>query len=241
MNTAARKQREWEEREALILDHARRQIIEGGYFGLNMDRVAEAIQYSKGTVYKHFATKEDLILGVAARSKQVRSGLFERASAFDGTTRERMHAIGVADELFARLHREHFQIEHLVRIHSVWEKTSEERRELLHGAGRECLDYCFAILGEAIARGDLPKSEPELAPLMMGLHAMSLGAHMLADDEMIMANYTIPDVYVTLRHNQTLFLDAQGWTPLSTEWDYEATYARITTEVFPDEMREVNG
>ena len=59
--TVTRKQREIAQREDLILETARKMLLERGYLGLTMDRIAEEIEYSKGTVYQHFSSKEDLI------------------------------------------------------------------------------------------------------------------------------------------------------------------------------------
>ena len=50
MATSTRKARELEAREALILDVAERLVQEKGYLGMNMDQVAAATEYSKGTI-----------------------------------------------------------------------------------------------------------------------------------------------------------------------------------------------
>ena len=60
MAALARKQRELRERESLLLDAARRILVEGGYHGLTMARVAEALEYSKGTIYSHSSCKSDV-------------------------------------------------------------------------------------------------------------------------------------------------------------------------------------
>ncbi len=62
-----RKQREIRQREAYLLDVARKMLMEHGFSGLSMDRLAEATEYSKGTVYQHFSTKEDLVAALAVR------------------------------------------------------------------------------------------------------------------------------------------------------------------------------
>lgn len=47
-------------RERLILDEAEQLLNEEGYEGLVMDRLAERVGVSKGTLYQHFPKKEDL-------------------------------------------------------------------------------------------------------------------------------------------------------------------------------------
>jgi AcrR family transcriptional regulator len=48
------------ERECLILKEAERMLAEQGYDGLILDLLAERVGISKGTIYQHFAKKEDL-------------------------------------------------------------------------------------------------------------------------------------------------------------------------------------
>ena len=102
--TTERKQRELKLREDLILDTAAAMFSEQGYLNLNLDKLAEKVQYSKGTLYQHFETKEDLLLAVAGRSLEQRQILFQRAAGFSGRARERMCAIGIADRIFVYNH-----------------------------------------------------------------------------------------------------------------------------------------
>ena len=69
-------------------------LIEQGYAGLSMDRLAEATEYSKGTIYQHFSTKEDLITALAVESSEQRLALMAKARTFRGRPRERMLALG---------------------------------------------------------------------------------------------------------------------------------------------------
>ncbi len=60
-------QRQRAERESLILAEAERLLGTEGYEGLVMDRLAELVGISKGTLYQHFANKEDLVGAVILR------------------------------------------------------------------------------------------------------------------------------------------------------------------------------
>ena len=55
------------EREQLILSEAEQLLAEQGYDGLIMDVLAERVGISKGTIYQHFATKEDLFGAILLR------------------------------------------------------------------------------------------------------------------------------------------------------------------------------
>jgi AcrR family transcriptional regulator len=62
------RERQRAEREQLILQEAERLLRDEGYEGLVMERLAERVGISKGTVYQHFAKKEDLVGAIILRS-----------------------------------------------------------------------------------------------------------------------------------------------------------------------------
>ena len=154
--THDRKGRERAAREELILKHASQLLVRDGFQNLNLDKVAKAIEYSKGTIYLHFETKEDLVLAIATKVVSERAKLFERASRFVGNTRERMRAIGFACCQFAVIHRDYFNLEMMLKSASFWENASEERRRL-HGIQSGKLFHSVnSIAQDAVMVGDLP-------------------------------------------------------------------------------------
>ena len=100
----SRKERELIKREELILDAAQSLLHKHGYNHLTMDRVAEIVEYSKGTIYNHFASKEDLVCSLCCRCVGNLIDIFERAYNYEGTTRERYSAIGIGYSLYQTLH-----------------------------------------------------------------------------------------------------------------------------------------
>ncbi len=232
----SRKQREIEHREHLILDAARRQLASVGYFQFNMDSIAGEIEYSKGTIYQHFKNKEDILLGLAAQTMEKRAELFDRASAFRGESRERILAIGLASDLFMRLYPEHFRVEQILRSASFWERTSEERRQLLKGCEFRCFGIVTGIIRDAISGGHL-SLPAEMSPeeLTFGLWSMSYGAHTI-----IATSQSLEEIGLKNPHESVFFsfdklLDGYRWTPLSQDWDYDQSKVRILTDVFPHE------
>lgn len=234
MATLTRKQREIRDREALILHIGRRMLVETGYLGLTMDKIAKATEYSKGTIYQHFSCKEEVMAAIAVDTARVRASLFERAARFKGSSRERMTAIGEANELFCLLYPHHFQAELIIRSASVRPKTSEKRQGLLTGCDQQCMSIVQGVVRDAIAAGDLPE-ETSPAILTAGLWTMSFGTHVLSSMDLDFQGLGIGDLLAALRGNAQRFLDGYGWTPLSSAWDYAASLARIRSEVFPEE------
>ncbi|MHC4937834.1 MAG: TetR/AcrR family transcriptional regulator [Planctomycetota bacterium] len=238
MTTISRKQREIQEREELILDVARRMLLERGYLGVTMDRIAQEIEYSKGTVYQHFSSKEDVLVALAGSNIKVRADLFTRAAAFKGPTRERLWAIGVADDLFVRLYPNHWQAEHIVRAASIQSKATRERLMALESTEMVCFTAVSGIIRDAIANGDL-EVEDETTPedLSFGLWAMSFGGHFIMASNPNLDAKGMGETDRALRRNYNALLDGYGWKPLSHEIDYTAAQSRILEEVFPEEAR----
>ncbi len=236
--TVTRKQREIAQREDLILETARKMLLERGYLGLTMDRIAEEIEYSKGTVYQHFSSKEDLICALAAQTHERRGDLFESASTFLGRPRERIIAAGIAHSLLVALYPTHLQSEQIIHASSIAQKADTERIAALYSGNQRCFNVGVGIVRDAIAQGDLTLAEgmkPE--ELVFGLWSMTHGGHLLVSSAFDLEGMGIANPPKALRRNIHAVLDGYGWKPLSSEWDYEKTQQRILSEVFSEEAR----
>ena len=153
-STLSRKQREVQGREERILEVAHAMIVRDGYHGLSMDRIAEALEYSKGTIYQHFSCKEEILMALVNQSMDRRLDLFRRAAAFRGSSRERITAVGVACELFFQLYPDDLHIEHTIRITSIREKASDQRRVCLESCEARCSEVVRGVVRDAVAAGD---------------------------------------------------------------------------------------
>ena len=240
MATSARKQSELLEREGLILDTARGMLVERGYLGLTMDRIAAATEYSKGTIYQHFPNKEEILAALAIQSAEKRVALFERAATFQGKPRERLAGVGLANELFVRLYPQHFECERMVDSSSIRAKTSENRARELDALEFGCVNVVQGLVRDAVAQGDLAFEDPQTPhSIVFGLWTMSYGANLLGQspDQPLEQKLGFPDARTPLFRNYQTLLDGYGWKPLSHEWDYAASVERIQREVFADECR----
>jgi len=239
-STLSRKQREIQEREAKILEVAREMLMRDGYLGLNMDRIAEAVEYAKGTVYRHFPNKEDIIMALAVETQKKRTALFQRASLFHGASRERLTAVAVACELFVRLYPSHFHVEQIVRLSSIWEKTSEKRQSVMRTCEQSCMGIVSGIVRDAISQGDLKLPEgmvPE--DLVFGLWSTNFGGFTIMSSSSSLLEIGIEDPPLAIRECINGMLDGFGWKLLSTEHDYKAVFQRAIEETFPDEYQQL--
>ncbi|WP_066900755.1 TetR/AcrR family transcriptional regulator [Mycolicibacterium houstonense] len=61
------RERRLEHTRSVLLDAAEEVFAEKGFAPATLDDIARAAGYTKGAIYKHFATKEDLFLAVSDR------------------------------------------------------------------------------------------------------------------------------------------------------------------------------
>jgi AcrR family transcriptional regulator len=242
MSTLTRKQREIQQRETLFLDVAQDLLLKYGYLGFSMDRVAAATEYSKGTIYQHFSCKEDLIAGVLIRTMRVREQLFAKAATFRGLSRERMTAIGVADQVFAHRFPDHDRIERITKVESIWEKASTQRRDQFMARDTNCLGTVHGIIRDGIARNelDLPDGLTEEG-LLFGLWSMAVGGRIIITHGILGGIEGFEELEILQDRNYQVYLDSYRWRPFSTEHDYPAVVARVQEEVFADELEAIRG
>ena len=236
----SRKQREIAEREGLLLDVAQGLLLEHGYMGLTMDRVAAATEYSKGTIYQHFRNKEDLIAAILERFGQARVEFFQRAATMQGDSRDRICAVGAAAELYMTLYPQHDQLEKILKTSSIREKASPERRDALSNCEMACFHVATGIAREALAGGDLQLAEGDtVEQAVLGLWSLYTGAFLIR--ELGVFDHAPPEMRDPVRpliRNAQRFLDGLGWRPFSHEHDDDGARLRALSEVFPQEARE---
>ena len=240
MKTQDRREREFRRREADFLDLARRLIVEHGFPAFGMDRLAEATEYSKGTVYQHFSSKEDLMSALAAQSMVRRVHMFAKALQFDGSSRERMAALGVAEELFFRLNPLYYRSELVIKFAAMENRVSAERTATLHQLEQECFTGLLSLTEQASAAGDLTLPPPlKPADMCLGFWALSTGLFGAVQSYApMLSRFGVNKPVAGFRRMFEGMLDGLGWRPLTSEKDWAKTYQRIDTEVFAEELRQ---
>jgi AcrR family transcriptional regulator len=232
---ASRKERARAEREEGYLAIARRLLLTEGYLGLTMDRVAAETEYSKGTLYQHFRNKEELLLALSQRITLVKAELFQRATEFRGRPRERMAAIGEAYRLWATHYPDDIRATQILRQRSLAAKVRPELQARHEQAEEQCYRALMVVIHEGVAAGDLTLPEamqPE--HVAFGLWSLSWGGWTLELLDFDLERLQIDDVGEQVRRHCEHLLDGYGWRPLTNDWDYAGTRARIAAEVFPE-------
>lgn len=232
-----RKQREFQQREQLILDTAQAMLHDHGYAQLTMDRIAEAVEYSKGTIYNHFSSKEDLVCSLCCRCISNLLELFRRACDYPGTTRERFAAIGIAYSLHHELNPLDAQNMQIVKTHAVREKLSAEKLQEMSALEQAITQLCMDLVNEAIAAGDIEHAGSHTADtIVFGFWSMLYGGVLLARSDIPLADLGFSPVIMMLWNNSQRLLDAWGWQPASGAQDTDALFSKLCSALFAEEI-----
>lgn len=87
------KEKQRQEREALILQAAEDAFAEKGYHNTSIDEIAARVGIAKGTVYLHFSCKEELVVAIFTRDMQRLLEEIEAAAAAESTARAKLEAL----------------------------------------------------------------------------------------------------------------------------------------------------
>lgn len=143
-----------QEREEHILDNALEIISTQGIVALTMDKLVSHIGYSKGTLYNHFSSKEDVLAGLCNRNMTRVKDLFIRATNIEANARDKMIAISFAYLLSVLLSPQHFALVMNAKT-ELFEKASPARREEHDQLDEALFSLMHGIIQEAIAKQEL--------------------------------------------------------------------------------------
>lgn len=227
MNTQSRRQREFDQREKLFLDTARNIIRKEGISALTMDKIAEQTEYAKGTVYKHFSCKEDILCGLCLDSLGLMYEMFQQSLTWEGNSREKIICIGVGYQLYTQHFPEEFDLLIAARTNNIREKASPERLERMDQVDTLVMNAIRGVIQLAIQSGDLTlKQGMRIDDLCLGLWAMSFGLLVLDSARDLITGLELSETNNLLLNQMSSLLDGYQWHPLSTEYDYHTTYKK---------------
>ena len=224
--TARSKARQ--QREQRLLELAQQIVRQDGFTGLTMDRLTSLSDVSKGTLYNHFSSKEDVLTALSVDSLQRLLQLFQHASTFGGRSRERALALHHAYHNFSAAEPTLFLCLLSAATPGVMEKSSPARLQQRQQLELQLLQYCQQVLSDALADGSLQ------LPLGVSLEqwsfinwALAFGCNALFVPLRQLGLFTglaAPQVNL---HSINLLFDGMGWLPLSSSWDYQHSWQQI--------------
>jgi AcrR family transcriptional regulator len=163
------------DREEEILDQALEIISKNGIVLLTMDKLVANVNYSKGTVYKHFSSKEDVLAGLCNRNMHSMMKLFVRAADINGTAREKMTAVGFAYMVSVLMSPQHFTLVMNAKT-ELFEAASIRRQEEHDDIDGKLLNVICEIIQGAVSSKELAlDGHDEIQKISFSLWSMAFG------------------------------------------------------------------
>jgi AcrR family transcriptional regulator len=125
------KEKQRQERENLILQAAEEVLLEKGYHETSMDEIAARVGIAKGTLYLHFARKEDLVFALLERELRTVLLMVEHANGMEGNAQEKLAFIfnSLYQELLGKRAQLMYVLYNSTELKSVLLKYMEQEKQ----------------------------------------------------------------------------------------------------------------
>jgi len=157
LQKASQKAKEFRKREEEILERAQELFIEHGEDKVTVEMIADAVNIGKGTIYKHFETKDEIYLRLMIRYEEELAELFDRLNESGSEDRAKL-----AKDYFSFRMREPEKYALFDRLeHKLTNKTScPELVARLHEIRASNMDKLVASIKAKIDDGTLEDVPP---------------------------------------------------------------------------------
>lgn len=228
----SKRQQVKQQREQELLVLAQQILQQEGFAGLTMDRLTALSSVSKGTIYNHFSSKEDLFTALSVDSLQRQLALFQTAQLLPGNTREKVLALHLAYHRFSMTEPTLFLCLLTATTPAVVEKSSASRLALRQQLEMQLAAICEQLIAKAIAQGELVLPSGQSTDALAFVQwAQAFGSNALLKPTQQLGLFSQLQPQPTLLLGFNLLLDGLNWKPLSSEWDYDASWARIMLQL----------
>ena len=143
---------------ARIIAVSRSLFVSRNYADVTIDMIAQAAEVTKGGLYHHFASKEQLYIGMMVGDLDRKRQLFEQSVASPGSCRERLAKLTLD---FLELPSEDRELTRLVR-RDINTFTGAERDLLVRAYQRALPELIEAIISDGIRDGELKAADARI-------------------------------------------------------------------------------
>ncbi len=239
--TLTRKQREIAQRHALFLEIALDTVANDGVHNLGMDMIAEKAEYSKGTVYQHFTCKEEILIQLCISALSQLHTLFVKASAYDGSSRDRIMAFFYAHHVWSSMEPCCIELQKHMTMHGIRDKVTDQSRKQHDELEQGVVALVSNVVQDAVNDGDLelPK-DLSAVELVFTLWSMNHGGQLLQASDLPLEDFGIRNPNKALIKTLTLTLDGLNWQPLHNDEHFTALIKDFQNTLFNEEHTEHN-
>lgn len=226
---------ELEARELMIMNAAMDYIREEGIGALTIEKVVARVPYSKGTVYNHFISKEDLLTGLCNYCVGTLYRVFTAALEFEGSSRERLLALCIAYMLHAQAEPARFMLVVTAKTSSLRERSSEARLATHDQQEQQLMHLFCGEIQKGVDQGELIMPEHMVAPqVAFALWSMAFGTiALLQNDPEGCSIRSQMELERELLNHLHLVMDGLGWKPMARGHDWCQVVAGCKQRVGP--------
>jgi len=230
------KKREIRSRGAQILKIGFDLLDSGGLENVRLDSIAERLGCTRSTLYNHYKNLEEVLVAMAASAVQRRLSLFEFGVAEAESSRQKILAICLASMVYVDELPLDFSIEQAIRHEAIWQKTTEERRNLFSENELDCMRLAGNVVNDAIIGREVPLPngltvDQMIERVCFGLWSMSFGGLAIEVSSPSLEAVGIHNVRSTIHHNCNALLDSFAWKPLFDPLEYQSFLKRLTPKL----------
>lgn len=228
------------DRELELIQQARLLIERDGIHALTIDKLVTMVPYSKGTIYNHFGSKEDLLIAVANLCITEVTELFRRAMSYKGKSRECGLVIMLSYLIWARLHPMQLFIVLTAHSPSVVERADDKRTERHLQLEGQLMQLVLKVFTDAVEDGDLVLPPGmDVQRMVFAMWSAGFGAIALVTSKCDCAGAIGFEIEREFFTNVQMMADGMQWQPMSNAFDYKAVLRKASTELFAEEMQQL--
>jgi len=229
------------ERELYIINSAVLLIQKNGIENLTMDKVVAQVPFSKGTVYKHFISKEDLLLAIGNYATELLADLFYRAYQFKGGARSRMLLLNFSYLIYAMLYPALFQTALCAKSPNVVGKSSDKNITESERLEVKLMTSIHGIVEDGLKDSTLSLPfNMDIQQLCFSNWSMAYGTITLLSGEVEeCSGRTSLIVERELFNISNMLHDGMGWKPLTKEKSYCTELKMALSALFSEELVKI--
>lgn len=182
-STLSLKERQRQEREQLILQATAELLVESGYHDTSLDEIASRVGISKGAIYLHFASKEDLVFALLERNMRLFYQTLDDALSGAATPREKLLAVVKA---YTTMNRHAHRLRAAIFESPEFMGRLTERHGDLAAMWNALGDKLSAVLDEGKATGEFDATVPTpvLLNIVRSVFTMHANPHLSETDQL---------------------------------------------------------
>jgi len=219
------------ERERLIIEQAIKLFVSKGFLGVRMAEVAKESDLAMGTIYSHFAAKEDLLMACATLLSSQEKAIYQEIIDSEAPAMQRIVTGFTVNWLIAQHHPQLVEIQNLSLMPSVWSRANPQRINQLNALHAEFFNMAKGLAMEVLSKDlnsftDLDSDEREELAMVLnhGMWGLCVGMNSTAQSGMARADGEHHEAcsYKHFTTNVIHFLKGYGWDESEPEKVFDA-------------------